>query len=246
MADGLAGLIPALESSIGYTFANKELAREALTHASHSHDRGDMVSNERLEFLGDTVLQILVSDHLFHVFPAMAEGQLSRVRAAVVSAPSLKRVADGLGLGDLLMLGRGMELTGGRGNANILADAVEAVLAAVYLDSDLDHARAIILPRLKDAIAEAANKGIQWDSKTRLQEILQRNGDIKIEYVVDDVTGPAHDRLFTVSVVVEGKPLAQGTGPRKKAAQQQAAQAALALMESTNNESGEQRAPQET
>ena len=232
--DGVA----ALQRSIGYTFQNPELAREALTHASHSHDMGEHASNERLEFLGDAVLQVIVSDYLFHAFPALAEGQLSRMRAAVVSAPSLKVVAEAMGLGACLLLGRGMEMTGGRGNANILADAVEAVLAAVYLDSGIDQARALILPRLQDAIAEAARQGITWDSKTRLQELLQRNGDIRIEYVVDDVSGPAHDRTFTVSVVVEGKPLAQGSGPRKKDAQQQAARAALELLERTNDEGG--------
>ena len=238
MTGACADCVSALQRSIGYTFQNPELAREALTHASHSHDKGEHLSNERLEFLGDAVLQVLVSDHLFHAFPAMAEGQLSRMRAAVVSAPSLKRVADAMELGACLMLGRGMEMTGGRENANILADAVEAVLAAVYLDSGIDQARALILPRLQDAIADAGRRGITWDSKTRLQELLQRNGDIRIEYVVDDVSGPAHDRTFTVSVVVEGKPMAQGSGPRKKDAQQQAARAALELLERTNDESG--------
>ena len=239
-------IVLSLQKNIGYTFRNRELAREALTHASRSSDKAELPCNERLEFLGDAVLQIIISSHLFNTYSDMAEGQLSRVRAAVVSAPSLKKVADTINLSRCIALGNGMEQSGGRGNANILADAVEAVLAAIYLDSGLDRAREFILPLLQPAIEAAAVMGIQWDSKTRLQEMLQKNGDIRIEYMLDEMSGPAHDRQFTVSVLVEGQKLAQGQGKKKKDAQQDAARRAVELLESSNDESGLKLAPQKT
>ncbi len=225
-----------LEGSIGYSFGNKELAREALTHASQSHEQGG-VSNERLEFLGDAVLELAVSNHLYGRYPAFDEGRLTRIRAAVVSEPSLAAVAAALGLGPLLLMDKGAEQTGGRGNPAILSDAVEAVIGALYLDGGMEVASSFILPRLMESIARAASAGFLRDSKTRLQELLQRKGEVKIEYTLDDTSGPPHDRLFTVTVLADGQALAQGSGRSKKDAQQDAAGRALALLQQSGNES---------
>jgi ribonuclease-3 len=236
-----------LEERIGYTFLNRELAGEALTHASHSHEMPDQPCNERLEFLGDAVLELIVSTHLFQTYPGMAEGGMTRIRAAVVSEPSLAGVARAIGLPDLLKVGRGMQRNGGLQNPAMLSDAVEAVIGAIYTDSGIDRARAFILPRLMDGIRKAADEGFAADNKTRLQEMLQKDGEARIEYVLDGADGAPHDRTFTVSVSADGKRLAQGRGKSKKEAQQDAAGKALAVLLKGREESGtSQRAPEKT
>ena len=228
------GQVALLEERIGYSFTNRELAREALTHASHSHERQGSSCNERLEFLGDAVLELLVSDHMYRAYPGFQEGRLTRMRAAVVSEPTLAAVAREADLPPLLLMGRGADITGGRENPAILCDAVEAVIGAIYLDGGIGPAGAFILPRLMAHIARAAADDFARDSKTHLQELLQRKGETRIEYTLDDTSGPPHDRVFTVSVSADGKTLAQGSGRSKKEAQQAAAGEALRLLQSGN------------
>lgn len=244
-AGGEDGISP-LEEKIGYTFLNRELAGEALTHASRSNEIPSLACNERLEFLGDAVLELIVSDHLFAAYPDMPEGAMTRVRAAVVSEPSLAAAAREIGLPDLIRIGRGMERSGGRQNPSILSDAVEAVIGALYLDSGIDAARLFILPRLAAGI-EAAAGGYITDNKTRLQELLQKNGEVKIEYALDETSGAPHDRVFTVSVHADGRWLASGRGKNKKDAQQEAAGNALAALLKDTHESGSNSiAPEKT
>lgn len=239
--------VAALEERIGYTFQNKQLAGEALTHASRSHETPNLTCNERLEFLGDSVLGLVVSDHLYRTYPRMAEGGMSRIKASVVSEPSLAQVAVAIGLPGLVVLGRGMDKAGEAKNASILSDAVEAVIAAIYLDAGMQAAAGFILPLLMGGIEQAAADGFQADHKTRLQELVQQNGEVRIEYLLDEAEGNPHDRTFTMSVMVDGKRLAQGKGKSKKEAQQDAAGKALAALTGGSEESGKsQRAPEKT
>ena len=239
--------VSSLEKKTGYRFLNRELAREALTHASRSNEMPSLTCNERLEFLGDAVLELVVSTYLFRTYPEMAEGSMTKIRAAVVSEPSLAQVALDMGLPDAITMGRGMERTGGRQNPSMLSDAVEAVIGAIYLDAGIEAARNFILPRLLGGIETAARDGFVLDNKTRLQELLQRNGEVKIEYTLDDAEGAPHERIFNVSVNVDGQCLAKGQGKNKKDAQQEAAGNALALLKKNSNESGSsQIAPEKT
>jgi ribonuclease-3 len=243
---GADDAVSALEEKIGYTFRDGELAGEALTHASRSNEMPALTCNERLEFLGDAVLELIVSDHLFAAYPDMPEGDMTRMRAAVVSEPSLAAVAQEMGLPGLIRMGRGMERSGGRENPSILSDAVEAVIGALYLDGGIDAARLFILPRLAPGIRAAAGGAIT-DNKTRLQELLQRNGEIKIEYALDEAAGAPHDRVFTVSVLADGRRLASGRGKSKKDAQQEAAGNALRALTTDSDESGNDTvAPEKT
>jgi ribonuclease-3 len=223
--------------SIGRTFEDRELAREALTHASLSNERPGTKCNERLEFLGDAVLELIVSAHLFASYPGMDEGSMTKVRAAVVSEPSLAAVAEDAGLPDVLLVGRGMERAGGRSNPSMLSDAVEAVIGALYLDGGLEAARDFILPRLMPGIRAAADTGFLLDNKTRLQELLQRNGEVRIEYLPESEEGAPHERTFTVCLAVDGDRIATGQGRSKKEAQQAAAGNALEVL-TNNRESG--------
>jgi ribonuclease III len=239
--------VSSLETKIGYIFLNKGLAREALTHASHSNEIPSLSCNERLEFLGDAVLELIVSTFLFETYPEMAEGSMTKIRAAVVSEPSLAQVALAIGLPELLMVGRGMERTGGRQNPSMLSDAVEAVIGALYQDAGVEAARTFILPQLMQGIKAAADEGYVLDNKTRLQELLQKDGEIKIEYPLDDTGGAPHERVFTVSVVANGQCLAKGQGKNKKDAQQEAAGNALRMLLKNSNESrSSQSAPEKT
>jgi ribonuclease-3 len=236
--DGQGGVpVSALENSIGHRFMNERLAWEALTHASHSNERPGEVCNERLEFLGDAVLELIVSTHLFEAYPDMDEGSMTKVRAAVVSEPSLAAVAAEAGLPGLIRMGRGMERTGGRQNPSMLSDTVEAVIGALYLDGGIEAAQGFILPRLLPGIATAAEAGFLTDNKTRLQELLQRGGEVRIEYLPEGEEGAPHERIFTISLCVDGRKIATGQGRSKKEAQQVAAGNALNTL--TNNpESG--------
>jgi ribonuclease-3 len=235
---GGKGDVALLEAAVGHTFRNGELAGEALTHASRSNEMPALPCNERLEFLGDAVLELIVSAHTFEAYPGMPEGEMTKVRAAVVSEPSLARVAKSMGLPGLLRIGRGMEKSGGRSNPSILSDAVEAVIGALFLDAGLKAARDFILPRLLPGIEAAAADGFTADNKTRLQELLQRNGEVKIEYALEGETGTPQAKVFTVSVLADGRKLACGRGRNKKDAQQDAAGKALAELLKAGHESG--------
>lgn len=214
-----------LEADLGHTFADPQLLRLALTHRSVSADDPSRPDNERLEFLGDAVLQLVVTDTLYHTYPDLSEGEMAKVRAAVVSRPALAVVARRLDLGSKVELAPGEERTGGRNKDSILADAVEALIGAVYLDAGVESARSVITSHWSDVIAERAKSPGVKDYKTRLQEHLAQDGT-RPEYSVEG-TGPDHKRTFTAVVQVDGSVLGSGAGRSKKAAEQEAARKAL-------------------
>ncbi len=214
-----------LEEKLGYTFQDISLLEHALTHSSYANEsRGRWTSNERLEFLGDSVLGMVVADHLYRTNPNMPEGELTRTRAALVREESLVQVAGQLGLGQYLRLGRGEEQCGGRGRPSILADAVEAVLAAVYLDGGIGSARKLIHRFILDHVTPAQET---QDYKTLLQEYIQRTPGKLISYRLVQETGPDHNRVFVMEVCIDGAIAGRGEGHSKKSAEQMAAKAAL-------------------
>jgi ribonuclease-3 len=217
-----------LEGDLGHEFSNPGLLRLALTHRSVSSEDPSRNDNERLEFLGDAVLQLVVTDFLYEQYPELAEGQLAKVRAAVVSRPTLAEVARELNLGSHIELAPGEERTGGREKDSILADATEALIGAVFLDAGLDSARSMVLGFWAERVADRAKSPGVKDYKTRLQEVLARDGRLP-EYAVQG-TGPDHDRLFSAVVSVDGTRLGAGEGRSKKAAEQAAAARALDVL----------------
>ena len=217
-----------LEDKLGYTFENPGLLRLALTHRSVSSDDPSRNDNERLEFLGDAVLQLVITDLLYESYPHLAEGQMAKVRAAVVSGPALAEIARSIDLGAHIELAQGEERTGGREKDSILADAVEAILGSVYLDSGIDSVGEIILSLWADRVADRAKSPGIKDYKTRLQEHVARDGRRPV-YEVEG-SGPDHSRQFRAVVYVDGSRLGSGEGRSKKAAEQSAAQEALASL----------------
>ena len=216
-----------LEEKLGYTFQSPELLENALTHSSCANEsRGKLQSNERLEFLGDSILGMVVADHLYRNHPDLPEGELTRTRSALVCEESLVEVAQALGLGEYLKLGKGEEAGGGRHRPSIQADAVEAVLAAVYLDGGIERARAFLLPMLEGAIAESASRGSE-DYKSKLQKIVQQTPEELLEYEQIGEEGPPHDRIFTFTVKLNSNVLGTGSGRSKREAEQAAAREAL-------------------
>ena len=199
-------------------------------HSSYANEvRGDSRSNERLEFLGDSVLSIIVSDHLFNRYPQMPEGELTKLRASLVCEKSLCVFARELGLGQNLLLGKGEDKSGGRERDSILADAFEAVLAAIYIDGGMDvakkHVLRFILPEL-----EHRDDGCFKDYKTVLQEIIQRNPEESVSYILKSESGPDHNKVFEVEVHLNSNVIGTGKGKNKKQAEQMAAKQALELM----------------
>jgi ribonuclease-3 len=214
-----------LEDRLGHTFAQPALLKLALTHRSVSSENPARKDNERLEFLGDAVLQLVVTDLLYESYPQLAEGQMAKVRAGVVSQPTLAEVARFLEIGEHIELASSEDATGGRGKDSILADAVEAIIGAVYLDGGLDPARRVVLSFWGERVAERAKEPGVKDYKTRLQELTARDGRLPV-YEVEGA-GPDHDRRFTASVSVEGTVYGSGEGRSKKKAEQEAAARAL-------------------
>lgn len=221
-----------LLNRVGIEPCNDRLYEEATTHSSyvHEHSGKNLVSNERLEFLGDAVIQLVVTEFLYREYPSIPEGDLTRARAAVVSAPTLSRKAQDLGVGDVLLLGRGEEATGGRSRASNLENALEAMAAAVYLDLGLEAARAFIMGVLEEEVRRAVRGSYTHDWKTLLQERLQRQGCFP-EYRVTDESGPDHAKTFEVVVMVGGTEIGRGRGRSKKEAEQSAARMALAALD---------------
>jgi ribonuclease III len=222
-----------LQTRIDYRFRDRGLLEHALTHKSRAAEdaSGGVADNESLEFLGDAVLGLVVADVLFRQYPEYDEGQKSKIKASVVSTHSLARHADELRLGDHLILGRGEEKTGGRFKQALLADAYEALIAAIYLDGGLDAAAAFLRRELKLAIdAGAARNFFGRDFKSALQERLQALGRPLPEYRIAAEAGPDHRKLFTVELVVSGEVLASASGKTKKEAEQEAARLALATL----------------
>ncbi len=215
-----------LEERLGYQFKNRSLLENALTHSSYAneHRDGGMTSNERLEFLGDSVLGMVVADHLFREHPNMPEGELTRTRAAMVCEGSLFEVARALELGKYLRLGKGEDAGGGRERPSILADATEAVLAAVYLDGGIAQARRLIRTLI---LGNEEEMSASRDYKTALQELVQRESGQKLTYRLVGEEGPDHAKRFSVEVELNGKTVGAGEGRTKKAAEQNAAKAAI-------------------
>lgn len=218
-----------LEAKLGYTFRDPSLLRAALYHSSYAneHRASGIRSNERLEFLGDAVLGFVTAEHLYKKHPDMPEGELTRLRAALVCEDSLHEVAQALALGDWLRLGRGEELGGGRQRPSILADAVESVFAAVYLDGGMDAAAALIHRVLLDREREEAVEERRRDYKTELQERVQRRNGQLLRYELTGSTGPDHAKEFAFRVTLNGAEIGTGSGRSKKEAEQAAARAAL-------------------
>lgn len=215
-----------LEQNIGYRFKNKELLKTALTHTSYAHDK-KIESNEKLEFLGDSILEFITSDYLFKNYKNLKEGEMTKVRASVVCEKSLYQVALKHNFSDFLNVGKSEIACNGNKKPAILADSVEAVIAAIYEDSNLENAQNFIIENLKEAIEIASKHVGQKDYKTVLQEKLQVHGNVKIEYKVIEEKGPDHDKTFVVEVKCNGRHLAIGQGTTKKGAEMQAAQKAL-------------------
>jgi ribonuclease-3 len=221
-----------LQRRIDYRFADRGLLEHALTHKSRAHEdaSGGVADNESLEFLGDAVLGFVVADMLFREFPTYHEGQKSKVKAALVSTAALATLAERLGLGDHVLLGRGEEKTGGRRKQALLADTCEALIAALYLDGGIDEARRFLLRELADDIAAAHTPEFLRDFKSALQEWLQSHDRALPEYVIAHATGPDHDKMFHVEVRVAGETLGEAAGRTKKDAEQEAARRALVTL----------------
>ena len=215
-----------IEESIGYIFKDKELLRKALTHTSYAYEN-NMESNEKLEFLGDSILEFISSKYLYQSYPELKEGEMTKVRATVVCEKSLYKIAKLHNFSDFLNLGKSEQKTGGNQRPAILADSVEAIIAAIYLDGGIEPAEKFIIENLKEEIKIASKHVGDKDYKTVLQEKLQIHGDVKIEYKIIKETGPDHDKTFEAEVKCNGKILAEGIGKSKKEAQMQAAKKAL-------------------
>ncbi len=226
--------IEKIEQKIGYKFKNKKLISVALTHSSYSNERksGKHKSNERLEFLGDTVLGLVISEHIFKNYPNLPEGELTKIRSNIVCEVTLSECAKNIGLGKYLKFGRGEELTGGRNRASILADALEALIAAMYLDSDLKVTSNFILSIMDDIINDAVKGKNVLDYKTRLQEMIQVSKENHIHYELVDQTGPDHLKTFYSSVLLNNEKIGYGEGRSKKESEQMAAKQAIKELES--------------
>lgn len=222
--------IEKFEKTIGYTFKNKKLIYQALSHSSFANERKIAGgSNERLEFLGDSVLSIVVSEYLYRHLTHIAEGDLTKLRASLVCEKSLHVFAQKIDLGSYLMLGKGEENTGGRERPSILADAFEAVIAAIYLDGGLEAASRHILRFLPEDIQHQKKPAFN-DFKTILQEVVQKNPEEKVDYILAGEEGPDHNKRFVVEVCLNSNVIGKGKGRSKKEAEQLAAKEALELM----------------
>ncbi len=218
-----------LEKSIKYKFKNKELLKTALTHSSYAFEN-HVESNEKLEFLGDSILEFISSKYLYENFPSLKEGEMTKVRADIVCEKSLYQVAKMHNFSDFLYVGRSEIQNHGNTRPAIMADSVEALIAAIYFDSGIEEAEKFIVENLKSS-AEIASKNVgQKDYKTVLQEKLQIHGDVKIEYKIIKEEGPDHNKKFTAIVSCNGNLLAQGEGRTKKNAEMEAARKAIEKM----------------
>jgi ribonuclease-3 len=223
-----------LENRIGYTFKNKALLNRALSHSSYANENKSAGgSNERLEFLGDAVLSIIVSDAIFRDYTNLPEGELTRIRASLVCEKSLFGFAKQIDLGSYIMLGRGERQTGGNERPSILSDAFEALIAAVYLDGGMKAAADFVMGFVRPEL-EQHDGGVFKDFKTKLQEIIQQNPEEQLEYRLVSESGPDHDKRFTIEVCLNSNVIGRGTGHSKKQAEQLAAKEAIELMGELN------------
>lgn len=221
-----------MKIDLKYNFKNENLLEVALTHTSFSHEhKGELEHNERLEFLGDAVLELVISTYIFDEFSELSEGELTKLRASIVCEESLSVKSKQLNLGKILKLGRGEEQTGGRERDSVLADALEAIIGAVYLDSrSFDEAQKFIIGHMKDIIDEKRDTFSLIDSKTKLQELIQKTSQQPIKYNIIDEQGPPHNKVFKVEAIHNDKKLGVGTGKSKKDAEQQAAYEAIKFL----------------
>ena len=220
--------IAEFESVIGYEFKDKELLKIALTHSSYANENKMPVNNERLEFLGDSVLGFVTAEYLFSEFKGRPEGELTKLRAAVVCEKSLFRFAEKISLGQYIFMGKGEEHSGGRNRPSIVSDAFEAVIAAMYIDGGIETVRPYILGFIKDAVKREANFK---DNKSLLQEEIQKNKGNTLAYEEIGESGPDHEKVFSFVVKLNGKVIGQGEGKSKKEAEQAAAGDALLKLE---------------
>ncbi len=217
-----------LQESLSYTFRNDALLAEAMTHRSYANEShsDELPDNERLEFLGDAVLDLIISQYLMESLPHSHEGDLTRIRAEVVALPCLARLARSLGIGSALLLGRGEENSGGRNKSSLLADALESLFGAIFTDGGFEAAQSTIMPLFVPLLLQASIDDGQ-DFKSRLQELLQSTHRELPVYTLIETTGPAHERLYRVDVMIDGCVYGSGQGRTKKSAEQAAAQASL-------------------
>ncbi|MDR0974176.1 MAG: ribonuclease III [Ruminococcus sp.] len=222
-----------LEAAIGYIFRDKKLALEALCHSSYVNEADIRIrSYERLEFLGDSVLSVVVSKWIFEKYPKLTEGELSKLRTALVCEDALCEFAKRINLSELILFGQGEKKLGSRGKHSIIADVFESIIAAIYLDSDINRITDYILSFMPSdpAAVYMDSVGLKSDYKTKLQEIIQKNPEEHIEYALISQDGPPHSRTFTAAVMLNSNILSKGEGKTKKQAEQEAAKAALLLM----------------
>lgn len=218
-----------LQKKINYEFQDVKLLKEALTHSSYSNEYKKIKNrnNERLEFLGDSILGLIISNYLFRLKKELPEGELTKIRAAIVCERSLKDIAKSIHLGEYLYLGKGEESTGGRTRDSILADATEALIAAIYLDGGFRKATDFVLDHMGDIISQAIQGKIMRDYKTQLQELIQKDNKENIIYKLVDQLGPDHDKTFKMNVFLGEKLIGTGIGKSKKEAEQEAAKDAM-------------------
>lgn len=218
-----------LENSMDYAFKNRELLIEAMTHSSFKNENREYKgnNNERMEFFGDSILSFVITEYLFSKLSNQPEGGLTKARATIVCEETLSETAKALNLGEFMRFGKGEVITGGKERPSILADALEALIGAIYLDSNIENAKEFILRILDEKIKMAISGEIILDYKTALQEILQKNGQVEISYEVVLEEGPDHNKIFTIAVIADNKILGRGEGKNKKEAEQNAAKQAI-------------------
>jgi ribonuclease-3 len=224
------------QAEIGYEFKDEQLLKQALTHSSYANEKHlkKLSDNERLEFLGDAVLEVVSSEFLFHTYPKLTEGELTKLRASIVCEPTLALCTEEIHLGEYLFLGKGEDHTGGRSRKSVLSDAMEAVIGAIYLDGGFANAKEFVL---KYIMTDIEHKHLFYDSKTILQEIVQGEHE-QLTYVLLGETGPDHDKTFEVGVLIGRREISTGKGRTKKAAEQEAAYQALLALESASSVHG--------
>lgn len=223
-------MIKDLEEAIGYRFQNITLLQNALTHSSYANERwhNSLLSNERLEFLGDSILGMVVAEYLYKQFPDRPEGELTKMRADMVCETSLAAIAEKIGLGKHLLLGHGEDRLGGRSRASILADAVESVIAASFLDGGMEAAKRFIQKFVLTNVP--VKRMLNTDYKTALQELVQQKKNQVLTYTLAGESGPDHDKQFFVEVALNGEKIGEGSGSSKKRAEQSAAQQAFEML----------------
>ena len=221
--------IEKLEKDIGYKFNDKRLLKKALTHTSYAYEH-NVESNEKLEFLGDSILEFISSEYIYENYSNLKEGEMTKVRATVVCESSLYKIAKKHNFNEYIYIGKSEKLSKGNEKPAILADSVEAIIAAMYIDGGIEAAKEFIIKNLKEEIKIATTHVGLKDYKTVLQEKLQKHGNIKITYKIINETGPDHEKTFEAEVEVEGKKLANGIGKSKKQAEMEAAKKALSQM----------------